>query len=274
MRLSIVLVFALGCSTCGSERPGATSNESNETPTESPSSANVGTVRGIVRIAAGMAPPEYPESAIRGRGPAGEPPEECPPNTEAQRRPVRVEDGGLVGVMVSATGDPNTFFDALGEWEPQNHEVVIRDCRLQPALVTATRNDTLTIRNENTYPFILSIGRTSFMEALMPNQPKEITLSEGGSQSIRCGFAAPCGRADVVTVFHPVHAVTGEGGRFELTNVPRDQDVEIHAWHPLFRDASVSVRIEGDAVPEIEITIEPAPVEVPEPREPVPGEPF
>ncbi len=271
-KLLALLVFVLGCDGCG-ERPGSTESPSTETPTTR-SEGNVGTVRGIVRIAEGQSPPEYPEAALQGMGPPGDPPEECPPLDGRQRQPVTLEEGGLVGVMVSATGDPETFFEALGEWEPTAHEVVIRDCRLQPALVVAARNDTLTIKNENTYPFMLAVGRTSFMEALLPNQPKEITLDEGGTQAIRCGFAAPCGRTDVVTVFHPVHAVTEAGGRFELTNVPRGQEVEIHAWHPLFRDSSVKVTIEGDEVPEIELTIEPAEIQVPEPREPVPGEPF
>lgn len=275
MRWLLTFLLLTGCEGCRGPRPGAASTEASGEESSAATEAadetepaatdrRLGTVRGRVRIAEGAAIPSYPPEAVQGGGPAAPPPPECEgTDPEAARRPVVLDDGGLVHVMVTATGDQERFFDALGRWEPRERHVRIEGCRLQPPLVTATRGDTLVLSNESDYPFMVAVGRTSFMEGLLHGSPRRIPLDQGGVQAIRCGFAAPCGRTDVVVVYHPVHTVTGEGGRFEL-EVPADQDVEIHAWHPLFRDATVTTRVARGQVREIDLVLTPADAGSPE----------
>ncbi len=262
--LLLTLLLVCGCGSCRGERPGTAQAEatveeepSRESEVEA-SARRVGVVRGRVRLADGAALPTYPPQALQGAGPAAELPRECQgTDPMAARQPVTLSEGGLMDVMVTATGDRERFFAALGSWEPQEREVRIRGCRLQPPLVTATRGDTLVLSNESDYPFMLAVGRSSFMEGLLKGSPKRIDLDEGGVQAIRCGFAAPCGRTDVVVVYHPVHTVTGAGGRFEL-EVPANQNVEIHAWHPLFQDTTVTVAVPQGETREVELVLTPA----------------
>ncbi len=263
MRSLLTLLLLWGCGSCRGERPGSQTPEStaeanaSEGPEGPAPLRRVGVVRGRVRLAEGAELPMYPPEALAGGGPMAELPAECAGvDPEAGRRPVTLEEGGLENVMVTATGDQERFFAALGTWEPQEREVRIRACRLQPPLVTATRGDTLVLSNESDYPFMIAVGRTSFMEGLLKGTPRRIALDRGGVQAIRCGFAAPCGRTDVVVVYHPVHTVTEAGGRFEL-EVPADQEVELHAWHPLFRDASVTVSVPRGERREVELVLTP-----------------
>lgn len=261
----LALVLLLGCGSCRGDRPGAqpgepaTEEEGSAGAAAAPSARRLGTVRGRVRLAEGASLPSYPPEAIQAGGPTAQLPPECEGTDPSEAlQPVRLDEGGLVDVMVTATGDQERFFAALGSWEPQEREVRIRGCRLQPPLVTATRGDTLVLSNESDYPFMLAVGRTSFMEGLLKGSPRRITLDEGGVQAIRCGFAAPCGRTDVVVVYHPVHTITGDEGRFELA-VPADQEVEIHAWHPLFQDATITVTVPQGESREVELVLGPAP---------------
>jgi hypothetical protein len=223
-----------------------------------------GIVEGIVVLAEGTELPSYPDT----RGPVQpQIPESCTPPQLLDRQPVRSPDGrGLEGVLVQAAE-----FDAEMTREPATHEVVIRDCRLVPRLVAAVRGDTLRVKNETDYPFLPTLGRSPMMQAIMKDETRDFALDTGGVFSLTCGFAAPCGRTDVVVVYHPVHAVTDEAGRFRIENVPAGEEVEIHAWHPLFEDSMVTVTVAAGATETLELTLRPVPPPAPAPT-PTPGE--
>ncbi len=204
---------------------------------------------GVVRLAEGATLPRYPDVRSELQP---EIPESCTPASEADRTPVRVGEGrGLEGVLVQASE-----FGVEIPHEPTEHEVVIEDCRLTPRLLPAVRGDTLVVRNDTDYPFLPTFGRSPMMQAILPHETRSFPLQEGGVHTLQCAFAAPCGRTDVIVVYHPLHTVTDENGHFRLKGLPRDRSMEIHAWHPLFEDAMVRVTTNGAMSP-VELTLVP-----------------
>lgn len=261
--LGLAGVFtATGCDCAGAAEPTVGS-------APAPEQRDTGFVEGVVRLAAGTEIPHYAQNPLQveGRNPI---PDECTPPREADRTPVTVADetGGLIGLSIVGTGNEE------GNWpraeEPVVHEVVIRDCRITPSILVATRGDRVRLSNETAYPFFPEIGE-GILQALLRGEPREVPLERGGVRTIQCGFAAPCGRMELITLYHPVHTVTGPEGRFRL-EVPAEQDVRITAWHPLFEEASTSARVAPGETREVELTIRPAVLRVPEPPAPPDGE--
>lgn len=270
MRLALGILVALtflhGCECSrGAGEPAAGEIEAPESPRE------VGVIVGIVRLAEGAELPRHPSNPLQvdGRNPI---PTECTPPREVDRTPVTLADetGGLVGLSIVGTGPDEQSWPHAGE--PVLHELTIRDCRLSPSILVATRGDRLRISNETEYPFFPNLGE-GVLQALLRAEPREISLDVGGVRAIECGFAAPCGHADVITLYHPVHTVSGADGRFRL-EVPAEIDVRVTAWHPLFEEANTTARVGVGETREIEFTIRSRAIPAPAPRPgPVPGDP-
>jgi len=238
-------LLAVGCGSCGGSNggEGAATGETEEGPA-------LGTVEGVVRLAPGAELPSRPPEDLGDR-PA--PPESCTPPRTVDRQPVRMGgERGLEGVLVAASE-----FDASPEHEPVAHEVTITDCRLEPRLVVATRGDHIALTNETEYPFMPIMGSGGLAQALLHGQTRQLELDQGGVNAIACTFTAPCGQTDVVTLYHPFHTTTGEAGRFTL-EVPAGEEIEVHAWHPLFEESGQTFTVEPGETKRIELVLRPS----------------
>ena len=246
-RAFLLAVLAGGCSCGQAESPTEPSPEGGE------AAAEVTTIEGVVRLADGAELPSYPTNPMVA--PHGRPsiPESCTPAQNADAQPVQQGERGLAGVLVALHD-----FARAPRHAPATHELAIRDCRLQPRLVVATRGDVLRIRNETDYPFLPDFGG-GMMQALLPERTRDVELAQGGVRSLECGFAAPCGRAEVVTLYHPLHTVSEANGTFRIEGVPAGEEVRVSAWHPLFQEASQNVTVEEGETRRVELVLEPAP---------------
>ncbi len=237
-------------------------------PASTEPALQTGTVEGVVRLAEGKELPMLPEPPP----PMAPWPPSCTPVGPADRTPVRLGDGrGLEGMLVSASA-----FQGSPPHEPRTIEVHIRDCRLTPTFVDATRGDTIELRNDVDNPFIpaFSGGGDGIAQALLHQHVRSLDLERGGVHEIACTWGAPCGKTQVAVLYHPVHTTTGAGGRFRLEHVPAGE-VEIHAWHPLFHDVMQRVTVVAGQTARITLTPEPSPPPPPTPPEPLPpGAPF
>lgn len=239
-------LVAAGCS-CGAD----------ETPDEGASAslpaATTATVEGVIRLAEGADLPAYADNPMVS--PQGRPalPDACTPPQQRDAQPVQLSDGGLVGVLVAMHD-----FGELPPSEPVTRDLTITDCRLTPQLVVAQRGDTLRLRNETDYPFMPDFGG-GMMQALLHENDRELELAQGGVRSLGCGFTAPCGRAEIVTLYHPLHTVSGEAGRFRIENVPPGEGIRVSAWHPLFREVSERLDLEAGETATVELVLRPAP---------------
>lgn len=227
--------------------------------TASAPAAKRGVLIGSVRLAPGHDLPAYSaedmERKVLQHIERSTFPEGCTPPKIADRMPVRTTaDGKLIGVMVAASE-----FAKAPARAPRTHEVTIRDCRLTPSFVVAMKGDTLRVRNDVDFPFMPTLGSTALVETLSRGQTRDTVLTTAGATTpLLCGFTAPCGRTDVVVVFHPLYAVTDENGNFRIEDFPVDETINVNAWHPLFAAQEQSVRVGNGEKKSIELVISPA----------------
>ena len=268
LRYLLLLVLLSGCDGCGSaqEPTSEPSSPSGEGSDEAPATGSSATIEGIVRLAEGGEPPTYAANPMVAPPGRPDPPEGCTPAQQTDRAPLSpTDDRGLNGVLVALHD-----FATIPEHEQAIHEMTITDCRLEPRLVVATRGDLLRLTNETDYPFLPNFGQ-GVMQALLHEDTREVELGQGGIRTLECGFAAPCGRAEIVTLYHPLHTVTDEAGRFRITNVPAGEEVRVSAWHPLVEEASERITLRAGETRTIELVVNPAPQQAPTPAEPRDG---
>ncbi len=258
--LSLAFLLA-GCS-CGADDDEAPIS-SDET-TDGPS---MGTVEGVIRLAADSELPRYavnPMGATEGGTPI---PDDCSPMSDRDASPLSMaDDRGLSLVPVMALGDSSHWPE---RGEPRAIDVHIRDCRLDPAVVMATAGDTLRVHNDLVYPFFPTLGGGGFFQAVLPGEAREFELDLPRPTTLQCSVTSPCGRTEVLVLGTPVHTLSAEGGHFTL-EVPADQDIELVAWHPLIAEAATHTTVGAGETVRVEIEVRAVVVEPPAPALPIP----
>lgn len=250
LRWIALVALLAGCDGCGSSQEPSSDVEEPSGGTEG---SGPGVIVGVVRLAEGAEAPQYPENPMVPPPGRPDPPDACPPAQQTDRAPLQPGTGrGLGGVLVALHD-----FSTIPEHEPETHEMTITDCRLTPRLIVATRGDTLRLTNETDYPFLPNFG-SGIMQAILHESSRTTELDQGGVRTLQCGFAAPCGRAEIVTLYHPLHAVTESTGRFRIENVPHGEEIRVSAWHPLVQEASQTVTLSPGETREVELVVEPA----------------
>lgn len=273
-----LLLSLVGCARCQPPREGgaapanAPQGPAAAAPAAPASPGRVGTVTGVVRLAEGAELPRYSPGQIGRSERTNAVSRHCPPARDSDTLPVRGVGNptALVRVAVYATSDDAAAFRAaLPTASPTERHVAIRDCRLEPRIVVGAVGDTLVIDNQSEDVFLPHVGSGPFMETLLHGESRRVTLDHLDAVPIACSFALACGRSDLVVMRYPVFDVTGEAGRFEIRNVPADQPVKIHAFHPLFREATVETRVARNGRVEVELVLHPVTAQI----EAVPGAP-
>jgi hypothetical protein len=253
----VAVIASLGVAGCRGCEPDLTGVRDAPHSAEPAPAAKVGVLTGSVRLAPGAVLPSYPaelmERKVLSHVDRGTFPESCTPPKLADRMPVRMTpDGKLIGVMVTASD-----FSKNPERAPRTYDVTIKDCRLTPPLVVAMKGDKLRVRNEVNFPFMPTLGQSALTETLTPGQTNDNPLDQPGVSAVLCGFTAPCGRTDVVVLFHPLYAITDENGNFRIENFPADEAVHVNAWHPLFIAQEQGVKLERGATKNLDFVIAP-----------------
>lgn len=256
---ALCVVLLGGCESCAStDEPQSAPHAGTARGTTSSA-----VIEGTVKLADAAELPGWPVNPMVAGPNRPDLPEACTPVQERDRFPVeRVSGGRLSGVLVTL-GD----FETEPPHEPVTHEVVIRDCRLSPSIVVATRGDRLRLVNETDYPFVPNLGE-GLSRALLHTQARILELPQGGMRTLECGFAASCGRTEIVTLYHPLHAVTDESGHFRIEGVPANDELRVSAWHPLFQEAGETITLRPGETRRLDITLEPAPAPEPPPAPP------
>jgi hypothetical protein len=266
----LAAVFAAsGCESCRA-KPKFDSSDSKGA---SPAADQPATLTGFVRLAPGYSLPTYTaddmERKVLQHIHGGTFPEMCSPPKQSDRTPVtQSPDGKLIGVMVAASQ-----FTKSTPRGPKVYDVVIKDCRLTPRLVVGQLGDLINLKNEVQFPFMPTYGANAYNETLTPGQSKAMRLDKAGVDDVRCGFTAPCGRTDVIVVRHPVFGVTDDTGMFKIEDFPADETVQVNAWHPLFQDSTLSVKVGRGETKSIEFVLTPLPQKPEQPAEPAAEEP-
>jgi hypothetical protein len=255
-----LLTAASGCDGCGSK-----SQDEPPSAATAPSSAAdgkggraTGVLTGVVRLTEGADLPEYSdeqlERKVLSHTERAALPESCSPPKITDGQPVRLTaDGLLAGVMLAASD-----FATQPDVPPATRSVVIDDCRLTPALIVAKKGDTLRVTSKVNYPFMPAFGEAAVVKTLIPGQNYDVPLDQPGVSAVTCGFTAPCGRTDVIVLEHPYFTVTDGQGHFRFESFPADQAVKLNAWHPLFKEAEITVELGRGEERKVELVLEPA----------------
>jgi hypothetical protein len=145
----------------------------------------------------------------------------------------------------------------------------------------------LRVRSALDYPFMPAYGETPVVRTLIRGQTYDVTLDTPGVSPLLCGFTAPCGRTDVVVMLHPLATVTDDKGNFRIDGFPAGEQVTLSAWHPLFQEARLDLRVEPGETKKVELVLTPnvphspappqapaaAPEKAPAPAEKAPAKP-
>jgi hypothetical protein len=269
--LLLPLALLAGALSCKNGDARESSGESAPAP-GNPESGNreaqikrTGVLEGVVRLAPGHEVPSYApeqmEAKVLDHAKDAPEPETCTPPRTTDRQPVLATgDGALSNILLA----PSQFSQHV-QRAPQVHEVSIEDCRLKPSFVAAMKGDLLRVRNTLNYPFMPAYAQDGMARTLLPGQTYDAPLDKPGVNSLRCGFTAPCGRTDVVVMLHPLYAVTNGEGKFRFDDFPADENVVLSAWHPLFEETKVQVRVQAGEHKTIEVVLTPRVARAPAP---------
>jgi len=251
------LLLLAGCDALG----GGSATPAASAPAPAPSAADAslvtGVLRGVVRLAEGATLPSFSveqmEKKVLEHAKRGPWPDACTPPKQLDRQPVRATEAGtLSGLLVAASK-----FSQHSPRPQKVHEIAIRDCRLQPTTVAAMVGDVIRVTSEVSYPFMPSFGNEVQIRTLTPGQNYDVKLDKPGVTPVLCGFTAPCGRTDVVVMMHPLSAVTGDDGSFQIDDFPADEKVKLSAWHPLFNEVNIDVELGRGEDKKVELVITP-----------------
>jgi len=203
-----------------------------------PSAEFRGVVMGVVKLAEGASLPTAQPPTMNGQPPTSAKP--CPtPDASDQRTVARAaETGGLSPIHVAVTQ-----MKAVPTRAPRVHELFMDACRLRPTMVGALRGDTVRVTNRSEMALLPVLPGDSYMRGILRGETREFTLDKLGTIRVRCEFGSYCGESLVIALSHPLYAVTDEAGRFHIEQVPLDEELMLHAWHPLFKVASVPFKL-------------------------------
>lgn len=275
--LGLLASAAGGCDSCG-KKPDGSAATGPTAPSAPPASGPAtGVLTGVVRLTNGAELPEYAEGQMERKvlshTERAALPATCSPPKLTDRKPVQLTADGLLGGVMLAASEFRTQPDV----PPVTHALKIEDCRLTPRLVVAKKGDTLRVTSTVDYPFMPAYGDTAVVKTLIPGQNYDVPLDQPGVSAVTCGFTAPCGRADVIVLEHPYATVTDAQGHFRFEKFPADQAVTLNAWHPLFKEAKITVELGRGEEKKVELVLEPAapapaPAPTPAPEQPKPDE--
>ncbi len=245
-------VAATACDACSPKAPATDAK-----PTIAAPVPRFGVIEGVVRLAEGAELPEVPprmmyQQFLQQEDPLPGP-SACTPAKQTDRRPVQIGPGNVLSSVFIAASD----FKTPVSRPTKVHELTIDDCRLTPMVIGAMRGDTLRISNKTDYPFMPQVGSAAFIETLIKGQDRTQTLEALGVQTVLCAFTAPCGRADVITVAHPLFTLSMADGRFRIEGVPADETFNLNAWHPLFRTTTHSVKVVAGETTRVDFVMTP-----------------
>jgi plastocyanin len=242
------LIFDLRCAALAAAMLlGCDSGEKSAPPAELPQApTGSGVVRGVVKFAG--PPPEMRQIENQGCHTAAEP---------IFDETIVVNPGGtLKNVIVSIEGLEGGPFDGSGRAEAVLDQV---HCAFVPHVVAVQIRQPLrigssdpTVHNVHYVPSKNAAGNYSFKDK---GASETVRFEKAEIVRMKCDIH-PWMTAYVGVFEHPFFAVTGDDGRFEITNLPPGS-YKLVAWHELLGKQQQTIEVTDGPAAEVELEYRP-----------------
>lgn len=198
-----------------------------------------GVLHGVVKLVEGAEVPRAPEPVER----VVPPPAPCAPYGDADRDVLSMvaDTRALSPVHVAITQ-----MTAAPEHKPAQVDLRIDHCRLGPKLVGAVSGDSVRVTNQSDVAMLPLLPGDTYLESIAKGKSRSAKITRLGPTRIKCGIAGYCGEAIVITLAHPLFAITNEKGEFTIKGVPLEQNLTVHAAHPMVGVVSQTFRLTKD----------------------------
>ena len=186
--------------------------------------SNGGTISGTVKWAG----PPAPTLEV----PINKDPDICDPDSHKTRSLERLivgPDGGVANTIVylkNISSGKEMKLPATRQTLDQKH------CQYVPHILLVPKSGALSMKSsDHVLHTVHSDGAASFNLAFpFTDHVTTQSVNTAGLINLKCNGGHAWMNAEVMVVSHPYYAVTGEDGKFELTDVPAG-DYQIVAWH-------------------------------------------
>jgi hypothetical protein len=204
---------------------GAPGSAAQQAAVKKPQADFSGVLHGVVKLVEGAEVPRAPEPVER----VVPPPAPCLPYGDADRDVVSMaaDTRALSPVHVAITQ-----MASAPEHKPTQVDLRIDSCRLGPKLVGAVSGDSVRVTNHSDVAMLPLLPGDTYLESIAKGKSRSAKITRLGPTRIKCGIAGYCGESIVITLSHPLFAVTNEKGEFTIKGVPLGQDLTVHAAHP------------------------------------------
>jgi hypothetical protein len=158
-------------------------------------------------------------------------PEVCDPESHKSvnlERLIVAQDGGVANTVVFLKNISSGKAMSLPE---ARRSLDQKHCRYEPHILLVPQAGTLSMKSSDRVLHTVHMTGAATFNVPFPFTDRVITreLATPGVVNLRCNGGHVWMNAEVMVVPHPYYAVTDQGGRFELDDVPPG-DYEIVAW--------------------------------------------
>lgn len=242
--LAVAFAFAPSSALAGGGAPPSASMPAPKDPAPATAARPPvidGAIRGTVEIT-GKVPPRTP--LRRDSDPV------CAA-VEKQSEDIIATKGKLAGVLVRIKNGTADTHPASGEGLAPA-VIIQRECTYEPRVTGVVAGQQVVIKNADaTYHNVRATRGDDYLfnlsqPARAPDLVRDDFTKPGEVVSLHCDVH-PWMNAFVVVQDHPLFAVTGEDGRFEIPNVPPGTYV-LEAWHPVLGLRSTKVKVAAKPV--------------------------
>jgi hypothetical protein len=159
-------------------------------------------------------------------------PEICDPELSKRRDLERLVIGPTGGVANTIVFLKDVSQGKAFDFPQRRRFLDQRHCRYEPHILLVPQNGVLQMTSSDaTLHTIHMDGAASYNQPFpFPQQIISREMPSAGLVNLKCNGGHTWMNAEMMVAPHPYYAVTDEGGRFELSNVPPGR-YEIVAWH-------------------------------------------
>ncbi len=242
----LALVAAIGC-----DKPAPSGNAANTPKPSATAPIGFGTIRGKVMLSNWNPPPPAANMVPCGNHQIPLPDEK-----------VVVKNGGLENVVIYLKdAPPSTTTARLTSPKSATPAPAVLDqinCAYVPHVIALRTGQTLTIKSsENLFHNVHTLAENNPGSNFSMTQPgsRDVVFKNAEIFRVKCDVH-PWMSAHIAVFDHPFFAVSANGGKFQIDNLPAGPQTLV-AWHERFGEIEQTITVTADQTREITFNFQP-----------------